>query len=300
MTTTFVLQITFYSYSWVYLFGPNHVHHNQQRVDERGICHFLTSSLKHVRQTLCEIFQQRREIKWCLIARSLTQASNIGFIAALLSYLSDTLQISSRNLGIATLILLATAIPGNQISMPLSRRLNPLKSLQICLFVLACFGASLSYLVYEPGHETRLFLLTVILGIASGWREPTEKTLWCQLVPKSSSAEMMGLYLFFSQILVWLPPLIFTVLNESANIQIALSSFGVYFFVGSVLSFFMGDYEKALANTKSCDEKIEIEERLGVGIGEITPGLTSLSSKDSEEESNIITKIGEIEKRFDP
>jgi len=259
MMVTFVLQLIFYSYSWTWLFGPNTPRKNSKKEGNFNILNFISSGLKHVGQTICKIFKQRREVKWCLISRAFTQAANIGFVAAILSYLTDVIHISSRNLGIATLILLATAILGNQVSIPVSKCLNPLRSLQICLFIWCCFSATLSFLVYEPGHETRLFFLTLIWGISTGWKEPTEKTLWCQLVPQSSTTEMMGLFLFFSQILAWLPPLVFTALNEAGGvgIQIALSSFGVYFLIGIGCLFLVGDYGTATKNTKTCEEEHE-------------------------------------------
>ena len=241
MTVTLIIQIIFYGYAWSYLFDPIQASDDKNFSKKGRNKSTFCSGLKRVGKTLCEIFQQKREIKWFLFSRSIVQAANIGFIAALLSYLSDTVNISPRDLGIATLILLAAAIPGNQISMPLSRWMKPLRSLQCCLFFWTIFGASISFLVYQPGHEPRLFGLAIGLGFTIGWKEPTDKTIWCRLVPPTKSAEMMGLYLFFSQILTWLPPLVFTFVNEIASIRVALSSFAGYFVTGIILLCFMGN-----------------------------------------------------------
>ncbi len=65
----------------------------------------------------------------------------------------------------------------------------------------------------------------------------------------------MGAYLFFGQILSWLPPLIFTFLNEAGiSIRISMLSLLIFWFISVICLQFMGPYENAL---RQADEAIE-------------------------------------------
>jgi len=262
MTLNFVLQLICYGYAWTLLFGPrkarNSINQNQ------GQCSVIVTGLKRVGLTICQVFHQQKEVKWCLITRMVTQAASISFFVALLAYLTDTIKVSPRDLGIATLIFVGSAVPGNLLSVPMTKWFNPLRSLQLCLLVLGGFIVALPFVVSGPGSEPLLFVMSVGYGLNLGWKEPTEKTLWCRLIPHRQEAEMWGLYLFSGQIFTWFPPLIFTVLNESsASIQVALASYGGYFLIGVIFLFFMGNYESVQAHLNALNQEIDasIEEK---------------------------------------
>ena len=58
----------------------------------------------------------------------------------------------------------------------------------------------------------------------------------------------MGTYLFAGQILTWLPPLVFTAMNEAGVSQrIGIGVMTVWFFIGILCLFLIGDYRKAVA-----------------------------------------------------
>lgn len=100
----------------------------------------------------------------------------------------------------------------------------------------------------------------MLLGICVGWKEPTEKTLFSELITKSHEAEMMGLYIFSSFILTWFPPLIFTVMNEAGiNIRISIASIVVYIILGLICLLLVGNFENAV-NKKNLEEKKEVDE----------------------------------------
>lgn len=57
----------------------------------------------------------------------------------------------------------------------------------------------------------------------------------------------MGLFLFAGQILTWLPPLLYTALNESGvDPQFSICSLGVWFFLGMFALWAVGDYRTAV------------------------------------------------------
>ncbi len=84
---------------------------------------------------------------------------------------------------------------------------------------------------------------------------PIERYLAITIIPKNKDAELMGAYLFFGQILAWLPPLVFTALNEAAvSIRISMLSLLIFWFISVVCLQIMGPYETAV---RQANEAVE-------------------------------------------
>lgn len=82
-----------------------------------------------------------------------------------------------------------------------------------------------------------------------------ERYLAITIIPKNKDAELMGAYLFFGQILAWLPPLVFTALNEAnVSIRISMLSLLIFWFISVICLQIMGPYENAL---RQANEAVE-------------------------------------------
>jgi len=267
LLTTFFFQVVFYGISWTRLFGVRQAAHGSTDITEsKPRCHLLHSGIRSLKRTLVKAFKQRSEVRWFLIFRATSQPVVIAFTAAALSYINE-LQVSPRNIGITTLIVLASAVPGNKLSLMMMHRFNPLWTLKLCTFLWMGLASSFVWIVNEPGQETRLLLVGILWGLILGMKEPADKTILCNLVPKGIEAEMSGLYIFASQILMWLPPLVFTLMNENGvDIQIAITCFGGYFLIALVALNFMGRYDAITAGTEA-HEKEEILDLIGLRLG---------------------------------
>jgi len=76
------------------------------------------------------------------------------------------------------------------------------------------------------------------------------------IIPKKQEAEMMGLYIFTGQALLFLPPFIFSALNESGYpMNYGVACLGMFFFVGFALTLMMGRYEKVVAAVNPNDDE---------------------------------------------
>uniref|UniRef100_A0A7S3VA17 Major facilitator superfamily (MFS) profile domain-containing protein n=1 Tax=Chaetoceros debilis TaxID=122233 RepID=A0A7S3VA17_9STRA len=280
LLTVFVLQIIFYGISWFRLFTPRAsralrdcggpglgaaqsgiLTSDTERLSEsKCSCGIVQNSLISLKRTITKAFRQRSEVRYFLIYRAITYPANAALIAATISYVNEQIQISSRDLGIAVLIILACAIPGNRISLSLMEKFDPLRSLKLCILIITILPCMVSILVSEPGHEYRLYLVSILWGLLLGWKEPSEKTVLCNLIPPGIEAEMMGLYVGAGQLMMWMSPLIFTVMNENGvNLRIAIASFGVYFLLGFLSLLFMGTFEDVTEGTKSHEKEDLIE-----------------------------------------
>mmetsp|Transcript_32033 Transcript_32033/g.67344 ORF Transcript_32033/g.67344 Transcript_32033/m.67344 type:complete len:90 (+) Transcript_32033:546-815(+) len=58
----------------------------------------------------------------------------------------------------------------------------------------------------------------------------------------------MGIYIFAGSVLAWLPPLLFSFLNEiGASMSIGLGSLNLFFAGGFILLLMIGDFDDAVA-----------------------------------------------------
>jgi MFS family permease len=65
-----------------------------------------------------------------------------------------------------------------------------------------------------PDKKNATFGLSSTWGFCMGWTYPSQRVLFVTLSPKGQEAEIMGCFFFIGQVLGWLPPLLFTVMNE--------------------------------------------------------------------------------------
>jgi hypothetical protein len=79
-----------------------------------------------------------------------------------------------------------------------------------------------------------------------------DRAVIASLLPPGQDSELMGLYLFAGQVLNWLPPLLYTTLNElgySPNAGVAMLN--IFFLMGIVGFMAVGNYQDAVAAAKT-------------------------------------------------
>jgi MFS-type transporter involved in bile tolerance (Atg22 family) len=83
----------------------------------------------------------------------------------------------------------------------------------------------------------------------------------------------MGIYIFSGLVLAWLPPLLFSFLNEiGASMTIGLASLNLFFVGGFVLLLMIGDYDEAVALAQVEDDVVwtAIDDAVVRNIPELT------------------------------
>ena len=104
-------------------------------------------------------------------------------------------------------------------------------------------------------QQYHAYVFAMIWGLAIGWAYPTEKALYVTIIPRGQEAELMGCYICACQMLSWLPPLVFSIMNESGlSMRLGLLSLTFYFTVSFGLLFLVGGYDEAVAHAKDVDE----------------------------------------------
>lgn len=79
-------------------------------------------------------------------------------------------------------------------------------------------------------------------------------------MPKGQEAELAGFYLYCSQILAWLPPLVFTIFNENPNISLSWAGvqLNIYLFAALIFYQLMPSWEKCLEITDAENKILKV------------------------------------------
>jgi hypothetical protein len=168
------------------------------------------------------------------------------------------MEFSGQDFAKTSLSLMAGTIVGSPVAKVTCRILNPLNSYRLGLLLVASFVALTVAILKGPQHRYAAFGCAALWGVSMGIMYPSQRVLYCTLIPKGQETEFMGLFVFAGQLLGWLPALIFTIMNEK-GVDIRWGMSVVAFFC--VTAFFctlpMGPYNQAVALvTKDSKDKL--------------------------------------------
>ena len=254
---SFSISICFFGYAWSFLFRSRPA---SQRVPENQF--LITTGFRKLYNTATTYVSKNPAIKWFLVSLALTESSISSFTTISITFMTDQLQFTSSQNGIAILILLLGTIPGAYLATLVSERFNPVLSLQIALFLWVVNTLTAAMIVKGPEQTLHLYVFSAVWGLVTGWTYPMERTIYCTVIPQGQEAELMGVYLFASQIISWLPPLVSTAINEAGiNMRVSIASLSAYFSASfCALILVSKDYKNAVAKFKrNVDNKVSVD-----------------------------------------
>lgn len=200
--------------------------------------------------SIVRIYRDLPALKFFYLYISFTEPGVNSLVTIMITYLTDTLDFSSTENATATLIMLLGGIPGALVAGKTVSLFNPISSVIMASSVLAINTIVAAVLLQHPGQQMETYVLAFIWGVAVGWKWTTDRFLASTLIPDGQDAELMGVFLFAGQVLTWIPPLVFTAMNEAGvNQSVGIGSLSIYFFLGLIAICKIGDYRKAVART---------------------------------------------------
>ena len=272
ITTSTVCAIMF-SISWRYLFRERPALSSVPEGQSLISCGF-----RKVFGTFIRIGKELPALKWLTVAIMFGESATSTLITVATTYMKSFLEMESSQIGLVFLVVLAAGAPGSKLGEIIALRINPIKSAILCniLFVVTTTVASV-YLT-GPQHQRYVPLVGSVWGLCLGWLHPMHTILFITIIPKEQEAELMGIYILAGQVLSWLPPMLFTALNEAGfDMTFGLASLDVFFLLATVCLFLIGSYEKAIQghipheNGTSGDEDLEMN-----SLEELPPGVHSI------------------------
>ena len=103
--------------------------------------------------------------------------------------------------------------PGAHLGRLITNRTNPntsYKSSCVILFVVLITGV----FTLEGKSQTMAYVWGFFVGMVLGWFYSVENLFFAMAMPPGSETELAGFFVYCTQILVWLPPLLFTIIIE--------------------------------------------------------------------------------------
>jgi len=233
----------FMGYAWTFLFRKRHA---LQHVD--GGSSVVTTGFNSVSKTTKKIWKRYRCLKFLMCALLFSPESGAGVILSVaVTFMTSFLDLTPQQIGFTSLCMLVCNIPGSMISKYVCSRLNPLQSYRIGLFCFSLVTAMTPVILSGPDRKNGIFGFACFWGICFGWVYPSQRVLFCTLIPKGQEFEYMGMFAFYGQILGWLIPTIFTILNENdVSMRWSVSTTSYFLFTSWCLTLCMGSYEDGL------------------------------------------------------
>lgn len=179
------------------------------------------------------------------------EAAVNSFTTVSITYINEVLQFDSTQTGIIFLIVLASTLPGSAFASYMTNRINVKKNIILCLavFIVVNFCAFLS--LTDETHDIRAYCFGVLWGFMLGWYYPLEKNMYTFIIPRGQEAELAGFFLYCGQILTWLPPLVFTIMNEAdINLSWAGITLNGYMLFAIVLWLLMKPWDQCVEDAK--------------------------------------------------
>jgi MFS-type transporter involved in bile tolerance (Atg22 family) len=207
----------------------------------------LKSGFQKLFNTFGSISSKWYALRYFLLSIMLSEAATAALSTISTTYMTQVLAMDSKQIGLAFLCVFVAGIPGSKMGNYVGNKLNPLRSAKLCLVVFAINTTLAAALLKGPDHVEYMYIFASVWGICLGWLHPTHSALYCTIIPRGSESEMMGLYLFSGSVLSFLPPLVFTFLNEiGMSMAIGLASLNLFFAGGFIFFVLIGSYNDAV------------------------------------------------------
>lgn len=233
-----------------------------------------TVGFTSVYKTSKEVFfvKKYKALRWLMIAMLWSPETGAGVVGSIaVTYLQVFLQLKAIPIAITLLLLLFFHLPGSVLSKIVSNRWNPLHSYRMALTCFTISSAVAVPILHGPTVPVVLvYCVASTWGICLGWIYPSQRVLFCTLIPRGSGREFefMGLFTFFGHILSWLPPVLFIILNENqVSMQWGLALLPMFFGLAVVCTLFMGTFQDAVLAVDPTNEYYQ-----GVGSSRASSG----------------------------
>ena len=157
----------------------------------------------------------KKGLRWFLLSVVFGEAAANAFTIVSVVFLDEQLGLTGSQVGIFFFLALLGMIPGGKLSEFVTARTNPKRSWCLSMLVLFVLSTVGSLTLSKDNAFPFSYVWGFGIGILLGWYYPTEGMILSLCIPVGKEAELAGFFVYCTQILGWLPPLIFSLLVES-------------------------------------------------------------------------------------
>ena len=232
----------------------------------------LTAGFVQIWQTTKKINRHYgRGLRWFLLAVVFADAGANAFTVVSVPFLSVLIQMDGAEVGYLFLIVLVLSIPGAKVGEMVTDRTNPNLSLKLCMTCFSVWTVLGAIVLNGPDRKYATYGFCVVWGILLGWFYPTETLFFSMSLPKGSEAELSGFFVYCTQIMAWLPPLIFTLMNESGiSMRWGLMSLVIFFFLAIAILHLIPSWDVVLEEAAKDTNFVEVDNEPGQDDDDVT------------------------------
>ena len=241
-TTSFGVASIMLPYAWS-LFRPRPCSRNLPEGQS-----LWTAGFVQVFHTSMKVWKHYKALKFFYVAVAFADAAIQSLVTIAVTYLADQLEFTPFESGIAILAMLIASVPGGVLAGWITGRWhNPIWTSIVSVVIMAANTLVAGLILRRPGQQIETYLLAAGWGLGTGMKWTSDRLLSSTIIPDGQDAELMGMYLFAGQVITWVPPLIFTGMNEAGVSQnIGIMMLDAFFLVSGAAYVLMGKYEKAV------------------------------------------------------
>lgn len=229
--------------AWWFCFGKREPLHTMP--ENSSLC---TVGFKQLFTTGAHIYKNYSSLKWYYLHVTFANSGWQSFGIVTLAYLTYFLEFTPLRTAIAFGCSLLCSIPGATFSTFVARKLDPIRAARINMVILIFTIVVFALILNGPGQYTRTNLYFAFIGFNGGWKVTMDRLISSTIIPDDQSTEMMGFFLFADQWLLWLPLLVYTMLNEAGVApQINVIILSSYLCVSLLFLCMTGSYATARA-----------------------------------------------------
>jgi len=241
MSIAFAVNVLALGCAWGFLFGE------RDRMHELPSHKSLwTAGFVQLYNTARNIRANYRSLKWFYLAVAMGDASLHALATIVITYTADQMQFTAQENGILIGCVVLGNVPGAVMSNVVTRWMDPIRSSIASLTLLIIFTGVFALFLTSKDQLLQTYALAFIGGVGTGWKWTGDRLTASLIIPEGQDAELMGFFLFSGQCLSWLPPLVYTAINEAGvSPRAGVASLAIFLLVALVCLLLMGSYERA-------------------------------------------------------
>jgi len=210
-----------------------------------------------------KIDKNYKGLRWFLVANMFGDSGITATPVIAVAYMLDKMKMSAMEIGFMFLVCLLATIPGAHFGSYFSVKTDPstsLKAASVVFIIVTVIGTAM----LTPGQSFISYILGFMWGSVIGWYFSTQHLFFSMCMPKGQETEIAGFFIYSSRIISWLPPLIYTLINESGLDQKwGLMAINIFVFISIVFLMFLSPWDAVLAEVQKDTTTIDDENEKG-------------------------------------
>lgn len=192
----------------------------------------------------------RKSLFWFNVSIMFGEAGILAILPVSVTLSTEILKMNPNEVGLVFILALLGTMPGTWLQRMVYRLTDPKVSWMGNFFMTALVSATAGFVLTGEDRKFFGFVWGGLWGFCFGWYFPTKIMVFSEILPKGQDSEYSGFLVYVSQILVWLPPLLFSLSVEAGmDERWGIISMGLFSFLGGLATLQMHSWSDLVKST---------------------------------------------------